>query len=282
MVQELREVVLDRRDEIRLGYTDGKIHLYKGFNLPEVLQEPLVFSPNGQIPAFTSNERGALVKAGKWFKLKGIKPKPNQIYEETGEPLGGMSSLKAIRELEANERVNRGYEKYGYRGSLIPAAYIEYDIPFGDENVCCAISQTLGDTRVLYMFLNKFSKALKEKDKSLGKFFTKVSGWAGFADRVLKEQNIAISKYSSDLGNFTFYELSNGYGICPVDLSSAELDTGKATRSKIFGMLDIPRVGNFLGDSLLHKRMEGRYLSAFEGKSIPEPIERDLVMRFVG
>jgi hypothetical protein len=37
-----------------------------------------------------------------------------------------------------------------------------------------------------------------------------------------------------------------------------------------------------LGDYSLHEKMEEKYSGAFEGKTIPEPIERDLIIRFVG
>jgi len=282
MIQELKEVALDRRDEIRLSHTSGSVSPYKGFELPKIFTKPLIYDPNGEIQAFSSGGRGALLKYGKWFKLKGVRPERGKVYEDSGEPFGGMSRKKAIRELEANDLVNKGFKKYGYKGPLIPVGNIEYDIPFNGENICCSIFRTLGDTRIFNILRNKYQRALKERDKSLGEFFIKVSEWMGLTDRILIEQDIATNRYMGGLGNFTFYRLRDGYGIGPVDLSSSELDTGKAKRSNIFFMLDVIKVENFIGFPSLHDSMEEKYLDVFEGNIIPKPIEEKWITRFVG
>jgi len=282
MLQELKEVALDRRNEIRLSHTAGTVNAYKGYNLPGILTRPLIYNPNGDILAFSSGERGALIKSDKWFKLKGVKPKPNEVYEETGEPLGGMSREKAIRELEANELLNKGYEKYGYKGPLIPVAFFEYNVPFNGGNICCAVSQTLGDTRVINMFDKFLKTVVEEHDKSICEFLAKVNRWVGFGDRILKEQRIGLSNYSSGVGNFTFYRLENGFGLGPVDLSSSELNTDKTERSTIFFLIDMLKVGNYLGNTSLDKQMKKEYQNTFEGEIIPEPIEEKWITRFVG
>ena len=81
MLQELKEVALDRRDEIRLNYTNGTVHSYKGQELPEILKKPLIHDINGEIKALSSGGRSALLKSYKWFKFKGARPEKGRAEE---------------------------------------------------------------------------------------------------------------------------------------------------------------------------------------------------------
>lgn len=279
-MEQLNGITLDRREMINLGYTGGVAHRYKNYNIPKKISRPVVYKPTGGVPAFYSNGRSALVKCDdRWFKLKGINPKPNETYKESGEPFGGMSEKKATRELEANELIEKGFGKYGYEGPLTPVGYFEYNKPFNGGKVCCAISQSRGDTRVYKIFGSNFFRALQERDKAFIDFYSNIIEWIGFSDRILKEQRVSIPRHSCVPGNFVIYKQEEGYGIGPVDLSSSELGVGD--RSIFVHLTQFFNFEESFGSGF-SKKMEKRYLDALNGFVVPEPINEKTVRHFVG
>lgn len=273
-------IILEERNSMDLGYTNGVIHRYNGLDVPDKLNIPVISKTNGSLKAIVSGGRGAIVKSkGNWYKLKGVKPRPGKIYRESGEPFGGMSKKSAVRELEANELVNNGFNKYGYNGPLIPLCYIEYDIPFKEGKVSCVISQTLGDTRLVNLIGDNFLNAFENKDESICDFYLSLSEWIGFGDRVLKEQNVSLYRPSCCLGNFTFYKLDNGYGVGPVDLSSSQININRPVNSLIHYLKFFNLKVVFGKD--FDKEFDEKYNKAFQGSGTPEPIEKSIIEYFV-
>jgi len=226
--QQIADISLFERRRINLGFTSGSIHPYKDFPLNEIITTPVIFDVNGQLSAYITGYRSALVRhyLG-WFKYKGIHPRPNMGHE-SGEPYGSMSKKKAIRELEVFEAINRGFEKYGYRGPLIPAGYMEYDIPYNGENVCCSISKTHGDTRVLEIWNYLYHNPVTENPRLFHQFLKKLNEWLGFAYRILREQSVLPSPESIFLDNYAFFRTNGGYGISRIDMGSAEFKNDEA------------------------------------------------------
>jgi len=331
---ELSDVSLFEREKTRLDFTIAKIHPFKDFPFEEKTGQPLIYQKNGTVMGYEINQRGALVKHGcYWFRYKGYRPIANARYD-TGEPNGGMSKRKAIRQLESEHRVNAGFEKYGYNGPYIPAGFLEYDVPFFGENACCAVSKTFGDTRLNEIWSYFYRKPIDNSYRMFLQLTKNMHEWTGFALRILRETQVVPSSNSLFMENYALFRTNGGYGISKVDFGSAEFtknderlrDAGNqitgwlSSMSFPFNAFDYaarlrisPRqlmediegilvdkvarvsderieIDKKTGEKTLYvakariekwQELEDKFWGAFDGKSIPKPIDMRLVNHLV-
>jgi hypothetical protein len=149
-------VLLEPRESVMLNSTEGTVETYQDYNLPYFLRMPLKVSSQG-LAGLKSNGRSALLLSdGKWFKYKGVRPSTKQ-YLYSDEPFGGMTAIKSKNELEKNGKIAMKYEEYGFKPPLIPAADVEYEIPFEGGKVHAAVQECNGDTR-----LNSVEKCIEK------------------------------------------------------------------------------------------------------------------------
>lgn len=220
--QEQSDVSLFDREATRLDFASAKIHPFENFPFEQKTGRPLIYQKNGRISGYEINQRGAIVRHGSdWFRYKGYRPIANSRYD-TGEPNGGMSKRKAIRQLESEHRVNAGFEKYGYNGPYMPAGFLEYDVPFFGENACCAVSKTFGDTRLNELWSYFYRKPIDSSYTLFFKLLKNLNEWSGFALRILRETQIVPSENSLYTENYVLFRTDDGYGISKVDFGFAE------------------------------------------------------------
>lgn len=220
-------IFLDQREPILLSYTDGEVHEFEGYKLPETLRRPLIQDGSGYIVGFPSGGRSSIVEEdGKAFKYKGSKPAPNNLWG-SGEPEGGMSEGHCMNELRMNRLISEKYLEYGLTPAMISSGWIKYSITDANKrDIYCAILEILGDTRLSTMNSRITGLIRKgEKIRSLEfikKLFAQLNAWMGFSDRVLFECGILPLDISFGLDNYVFYRMDGGYGVSRVDSASAE------------------------------------------------------------
>ncbi len=210
---------------VKLSNTDGTVTTYNDYKLPSLLRHPLIQTEDGSISTYASGGRSSIVHAHKkWFKKKGDKPLPGFKYRD--EPYGGMSPEKAMTELRTSEKVDAKLREFGYHGALYPAAFVEYEIPFENgRNVCSAILETYGDTRVgnLTARLLKDNRHGVRLDKEFREeLLMKLSSWLGFTHRIMAETSTFPAPISYELGNYAIYNLGNGFGVSRIDFGSSK------------------------------------------------------------
>jgi hypothetical protein len=224
--------------KIRLAYTDGYVRPYEDYVLPEILQIPLKVHPQGFLEGRSSNKRSALYKAdGKLFKQKGARPcQKAHIYSE---PYGGMSAKKAKNELAINKLIGKLYGEHGFKPALVPAADVEFDMPFGNENIHANIHECNGDKRLDEIIAAIEKRIITNPSKidpyNLRDICHGLYSWYGFANRVIDDNHITTHFDSNEPSNFVVYETGKGYGIVRIDHGSSKVTEGdRAKRERSF------------------------------------------------
>lgn len=292
----MNKTTLEDRNTVSLDYTNGEVIPYKDYNLPESLSIPLRSNINGKINALESGMRSVLLMTeGNWFKYKGMRPKPIPFPFWNGvEPYGSMIPESSKKELEANEFLNRKFQEYGFgNGPLIPAARVEYDVPFEDKKCNAAVLECFGDSRLMSVFEAIENSNKKYKINTIEKLYSDISSWLGFSQKMLQENNLLFPRGNNDCQNYVFFEVNHNYGVSLVDHDATRKCNEKnelkesierTKKQSIYSLLEMTdMVGLNLDlekyNSLLNT-LEKTFYDSYDGKIIPEPIHKNFLLQF--
>ncbi len=231
MAVDKRDMFLGGAVGTGLSYAEGTVIPYNGYELPPTLAAPLIVDKNGQISAYLSGGRSSVVPVErKWFKKKGDRPKISEKWP-SNEPYGGMSRVRASTELDFAKRIHERFKEFNCSGPMVPAALVEYEIPFnGSERVCSAILEIFGDTRVSQISArivkaNRKGKLLDRKYRD--ELMKELISWLGFSNRMMKDTGAFPSPSSHGLNNYVLYELHDGFGISRIDFGSCSQNNSR-------------------------------------------------------
>lgn len=222
----MRSICLSERKTVRLAQTDGSLIPYNGVKLPKLLEAPLIIddNENGYATGFNSGMRSAVVEVEKtYYKLKGCNPEGGK-YDT--EPFGGMSRKKCLNELKSNEKISDKYSEYGLFAPLHPLGMFEYKKEFNGDNICCAIMQCTGDTRLSEAEGKLLSLHKRHPEKWNYEYLDKLSSGVamllGLNHRILEKAGVAPAENSFDFDNYVLHQANKkGCGVARVDLASA-------------------------------------------------------------
>ena len=229
-------IVLPNTHKVGLVEVPGEIEGYKDQNLPEYLKNPYkrtIYDSKSVLWGYASGSRSTIMPR---FPLA-VKFKGNNFLDakthDSGEPFGGMSEKKCLRELDCNylqaEYLRDNYDSVAPLESLGRFIYAD---EHNDSNVNCAILNCRGDIRLSDFLFEFYSMHEKQttifSDESLHDLLGSVCEWTAFAYRILKETGINPGARTQNPDNYVFYILDTGdYALGNIDHGSSKINQKK-------------------------------------------------------